>query len=287
MTATSSAPGERRTRSRRWGAVVSQTALTLVLLAYLFPFIWMVTSSLKPSSEIFANPPRLVGSSVEWGNYSEMLDYLPFGRLLLNSVIVAALGATLAVLVSVCAAYAFARLRFRGRNLLFVLLLSTLMVPQEVVVIPMFTMMRTAELDNSYLALILPWAFTAFGTFLLRQFFLNLPYEIEEAAYLDGLGRFRTLWRIVVPMARPAIAVLFVFTFLSYWNSFLWPLIIVNSLDKATVPLGLQMFMGQNGNQWHLMMAAATLSVLPAVLLLIVLRRQLVAGVALGGLGNR
>ncbi|MFE7994666.1 carbohydrate ABC transporter permease, partial [Streptomyces shenzhenensis] len=149
------------------------------------------------------------------------------------------------------------------------------------------TMMRTAQLDNSYLALILPWAFTAFGTFLLRQFFLNLPYEIEEAAFLDGLGRFRTLWRIVVPMARPAIAVLFVFTFLSYWNSFLWPLIIVNSLDKATVPLGLQMFMGQNGNQWHLMMAAATLSVLPAVLLLIVLRRQLVAGVALGGLGNR
>ncbi|MFE7995211.1 carbohydrate ABC transporter permease, partial [Streptomyces shenzhenensis] len=122
---------------------MSQTALTLVLLAYLFPFIWMVASSLKPSSEIFANPPRLVGSSVEWGNYSEMLDYLPFGRLLLNSVIVAALGATLAVLVSVCAAYAFARLRFRGRNLLFVLLLSTLMVPQEVVVIPMFTMMRT------------------------------------------------------------------------------------------------------------------------------------------------
>lgn len=278
---------QRRRRRRSIGRIASQVLLSLVAAGYLFPLVWMVASSLKPNSEIFQQPPSLIGSSIEWSNYTEMLDYLPFGRLLWNSFLVAVAGATIAVFVSILAAYAFSRIRFRGSGVLFLVLLSTLMVPQEVVVIPMFMMMREAGLDNSHLALVLPWAFTAFGTFLLRQFFRGLPIEVEEAAQIDGLGRFRVLWQIVVPMARPAIAVLFVFTFLGYWNSFLWPLIIISKLDLATVPLGLQMFMGQNGNQWHLMMAAATLSMIPVIVLLVLLRGQLVKGIALGGLGGR
>ena len=155
-------------------------------------------------------------------------------------------------------AYAFARLRFRGREQLFVLFLGTLMVPQEVLIVPMYWLMQSLGWVDSYWALILPWAFTAFGTFLLRQFFLTVPAELEEAARVDGCGPFGSFLRIMLPLARPAIAVLTVFTFISFWGSFLWPLIIINSVeDKGTVPLGLAQFIGQQGTQWNLMMAAS------------------------------
>ncbi len=289
MTAADPSAGRvpRRRAGRTALRALSQTAVTLVLVGYLFPFVWMVLTSLKSNGEVFSNPPRAFGESLRFDSYPQMLDYIPFLRQLLNSVGVAAAGAAIAVVVSVCAAYAFARFTFRGRDTLFLVLLTALMVPQEVVVIPMFQMMRVVQWQDTWQALVLPWAFTVFGTFLLRQFFLNLPLEVEEAARLDGAGRLRILAQIVVPMARPAIAVLGVFTFLGYWNSFLWPLIIVSSADHATLPLGLQMFQGQNGNQWTLLMAAATCAVAPMVVLILVLRRHLVAGIALGGLGGR
>ncbi|HEY0215301.1 MAG TPA: carbohydrate ABC transporter permease [Cellulomonas sp.] len=288
--APSPSPAPRRARRRTLrtlGRAASQVAVTLVLVGYLFPFVWMVLTSLKSNGEVFANPPRAVGETLRFDNYPQMLEYIPFLRQLGNSVAVAAGGAAIAVVVSVCAAYAFARFSFRGRDALFLVLLTALMVPQEVVVIPMFQMMRVVQWQDTWQALVLPWAFTVFGTFLLRQFFLNLPLEVEEAARLDGAGRLRVLAQIVVPMARPAIAVLAVFTFLGYWNSFLWPLIIISSSDHATLPLGLQMFQGQNGNQWTLLMAAATCAVVPMVVLILALRRHLVSGIALGGLGGR
>jgi multiple sugar transport system permease protein len=163
----------------------------------------------------------------------------------------------------------------------------TLLVPQEVVVIPMFILMQQLGWQNSYQALILPWAFTAFGTFLLRQFFLTIPRELEEAAIIDGASRIRALVSIIVPTARPAIAVLAVFTFINYWNSFLWPLIIINTQDMATVPIGLNSFLGQQGNQWNLLMAASTISMLPTALIVVLLQRHLVRGIALSGLGGR
>lgn len=283
------ARGSRRTArsARTVRRALSQTAVTLVLVGYLFPFVWMVLTSLKSNGEVFTTPPQLLGETLRFDNYPQMLEYIPFLRQLGNSVVVAASGAAIAVVVSVCAAYAFARFTFRGRDTLFLVLLTALMVPQEVVVIPMFQMMRVVQWQDSWQALVLPWAFTVFGTFLLRQFFLNLPLEVEEAARLDGAGRLRVLAQIVVPMARPAIAVLAVFTFLGYWNSFLWPLIIISSTDHATLPLGLQMFQGQNGNQWTLLMAAATCAVIPMVVLILALRRHMVSGIALGGLGGR
>lgn len=275
------------TKRRRILPLVSQTLLTVVLIGYLFPFLWMLATSLKPGNEVFANPPALIGSEVRLENFSDALAYLPFARQLLNSIVVSGTGALITVIVSALGAYAFARLRFPGREPLFVLFLGTLMIPQEVVVIPMYSIMRELGWQNTYAALILPWAFTAFGTFLLRQFFRGIPLELEEAARIDGAGRLRILWSIVLPIARPAIAVLAVFTFLTYWNGFLWPLIIVSSSDMATVPLGLQMFMGQNGNQWHLLMAASTMAVVPMILVVLALRRHLVAGIALSGLGGR
>jgi multiple sugar transport system permease protein len=188
---------------------------------------------------------------------------------------------------STLAAYAFARLSFPGRDRIFLVYLGTLMIPQEVLVVPMFILMQQLGWVNSYAALVLPWAFTAFGTFLLRQFFLGIPQELEEAAMVDGAGRVRVLVQIIIPIAKPALAVLSVFTFINYWNSFLWPLIIVNTTSRATVPLGLNMFRGQQGSQWHLMMAAAMISMLPSVVMLLLLQRHLVRGIALSGLGGR
>jgi multiple sugar transport system permease protein len=268
-------------------AVVSQILLTVVLLIFLTPFVWMLATALKPAAEVFATPPKLFGSELRFQNFSEAWNYVPFGRYMLNGMFVSVMGTLVVCVTSTFAAYAFARLSFRGRDGIFLLYLVTLMVPQEVMIVPMFILMQQFDWVNTYQALILPWAFSAFGTFLLRQFFLNIPRELEEAAMVDGANRLRILWQVIVPIARPAVAVLAVFTFINYWNSFLWPLIITNSADKFTVPVGLNGFLGQQGNQWHLLMAAATISMLPTVIIVLLLQRHLVRGIAMSGMGGR
>jgi multiple sugar transport system permease protein len=277
----------RRSRAATVRAVLSQTLLSLIALLFLVPIIWMVLSALKPSAEVFTVPPKAFGSSIMWGNFAEAWNYLPFGRFILNTVFVAGVGTSITLVASALSGYAFARLNFRFRGGLFVLYLSTLIVPQEVIVIPMFLVMKELGWVNSYQALILPWAFTAFGTFLLRQFFLTVPKELEEAAKLDGCGHLRILTRIFVPVSAPALAVLAVFTFISYWNSFLWPLITISDTNKMTVPLGLQLFLGQQGQRWELLMAASTIAMVPTIALVIALQKYLVRGIALSGLGGR
>ena len=268
-------------------SVISQILLSLVALLFLVPIIWMLLSALKPSAEVFTTPPTLFGSEVKFSNFVEAWNYLPFGRFILNTVFVAGIGTLITLVASAMSGYAFARLNFRFRGGLFVLYLSTLIVPQEVIVIPMFLVMQRLGWVNSYQALILPWAFTAFGTFLLRQFFLTIPRELEEAAKIDGCGHIRILSSIIIPISAPALAVLAVFTFISYWNSFLWPLIIINDTAKMTVPLGLDLFLGQQGQRWELLMAAATISMVPTVILVLALQKYLVRGIALSGLGGR
>jgi multiple sugar transport system permease protein len=280
-------PVRRRPGSSLVGPIISQILLSLVALLFLVPIIWMLVSALKPNAEVFTVPPKLFGSTIEWGNFAEAWNYLPFGRFILNTVFVAAVGTLITLVASASSAYAFARLNFRFRGGLFVLYLSTLIVPQEVIVIPMFLIMQQLDWVNSYQALIVPWAFTAFGTFLLRQFFLTIPRELEEAAKIDGCGHLRILRSIIVPISAPALAVLAVFTFIAYWNSFLWPLIIINDTDKMTVPLGLELFLGQQGQRWDLLMAAATISMVPTVILVLALQKYLVRGIALSGLGGR
>ena len=277
----------RRRVDRTRPAPLSQLLLTVVLIVFLIPFIWMISTALKPASEVFASPPQLVGSQIRFANFTEAWSFVPFGRYMVNGMVVAVLGTLLVCVTSILAAYAFARLEFRGRELVFLLYLITLMVPQEVMIVPMFILMQQFGWTNSYQALILPWAFSAFGTFLLRQFFLNIPRELEEAARVDGANRMRILLAVVLPIARPAVAVLAVFTFINYWNSFLWPLIITNSTEKFTVPVGLNGFLGQQGSQWHLLMAASTISMLPTVIMVLLLQRHLVRGIALSGLGGR
>jgi multiple sugar transport system permease protein len=277
----------RRHRRGHLRPVISQVLLTVVLLFFLAPFLWALLTALKPADEVFSTPPKPIGSEIAWHNFADAWNFLPFGRFMVNGLVVSVLGTLVVIVSSTLAAYAFARLRFRGRERIFVLYLSTLMIPQEVLVVPMFILMQQLGWVNSYAALVLPWAFTAFGTFLLRQFFLGIPRELEEAAMVDGAGRIRVLLQVIIPTAKPAIAVLSVFTFINYWNSFLWPLIVVNTAEMATVPLGLNMFRGQQGNQWHLMMAASIISMLPSAVLLLLLQRHLVRGIALSGLGGR
>jgi multiple sugar transport system permease protein len=269
------------------GPVISQILLSLVALLFLVPIIWMVLSALKPSAEVFTVPPKLFGSEILFSNFAEAWNYLPFGRFILNTIWVAGVGTLITLVASVTAGYAFARLNFKFQGGLFILYLSTLIVPQEVIVIPMFLVMQQLGWVNSYKALILPWAFTAFGTFLLRQFFITIPRELEEAAKIDGCGHLRILRNVIIPVATPAIAVLAVFTFITYWNSFLWPLIIVNDTIKMTVPLGLQLFLGQQAQRWELLMAAATISMVPTVILVLALQKYLIKGIALSGLGGR
>ncbi|MEV0285793.1 MULTISPECIES: carbohydrate ABC transporter permease [unclassified Kribbella] len=267
---------------------VSHVLLVIVAILFLVPLVYAVSTSLKPADEVFTPTPELFGSEIRWQNYADAFTFAPFGRYFLNSLFVAIVGTLVVVIASSMSAYAFARLKFTGREQLFVLFLGTLMVPQEVLIVPMYWLMQSLGWVDSYWALILPWAFTAFGTFLLRQFFLTVPAELEEAARVDGCGPFGTFLRIMLPLARPAIAVLTVFTFISFWGSFLWPLIIINSVaDKGTVPLGLAQFIGQQGTQWNLMMAASVLAMLPTVLLVILLQKHLVRGLLVTGLGGR
>ncbi|WP_232664182.1 carbohydrate ABC transporter permease [Pseudonocardia sp. TRM90224] len=265
--------------------IFSQVLLTLVLLLFLLPFIWMLSNSVKPGDEVFSS--GLLGSEVRLGNYGEALAYLPFGRFMLNGLFVSISGTIVVCVTSVLAAYAFSRLRFRGRGAIFMVYLATLMVPHEVTVVPLFILMQQLGWVNSYAALIFPWAFSAFGTFLLRQFFLSIPQELEEAAVIDGASKLRILVQVIVPIARPAIAVLAVFTFINYWNSYLWPLIIINSQEKATIPLGLSYFLSQNGNEWHLLMAGCAIAMAPTVLMVVLLQKHLIRGIAISGIGGR
>lgn len=287
MTAETVTPVRRGRSGLRPGDVVSRVLICVVGVVFLFPFVWMLATSLKPTDEVFATGTSFFGSRIEWSNYTVAWTAIPFGRILVNSFLVALAGALLTVTVSVLSAYAFSRLRFRGRATLFGAFLATMVLPQEVLIIPLYLMMQKAGLVNSYPALILPFAFGAFGTFLIRQFLLSLPSDYEEAATIDGASRLRTLVSVIVPLLRAPISVMFVFAFIEYWGSFLWPLIVVNDASMATVPIGLQMFSGERGTDWGPLMAAVTLVVLPSLLIVVLLQKQLQQGVSMGGFGGR
>ena len=278
-----------RTRGERIGIgdVVSHLLLIIASFIVLFPFLWMIDTALKPNGQALQSPPTIIPESIQWGNFIAAWTYLPFGHFIVNSLIVACAGTLLVLITSSLAAYAFARLKFAGREGIFIAYLGTLVIPQAVLVIPEFILIRFLGWPNSYQALILPAAFTAFGTFLLRQFFKGIPLELEESALIDGASRLHILWSVILPLSKSALSVLGLFTFIGFWNNFLWPLIVVNTSDMATIPLGLQMFQGQHGTEWSYMMAGATISVLPGIILVIFLQRYLVEGISLTGLGGR
>jgi multiple sugar transport system permease protein len=276
---------------RRHGFRLSHILLHLALIGgsvvMLLPFAWMLSTSLKRPPEIFTYPPTWIPSQLAWDNYSTTVGAMPFGRFYLNSLIVTFSVTTLQILISSLAAFAFARLRFRGREALFLLYLATLMVPFQVTLIPNFILVRTLGWYDTYQALILPTAFSAFSTFLLRQYFLSIPRDLDEAARMDGASSFRIWWQIIMPLSGPALAALAIFTSLNSWNEFLWPLIITNSEEMRTLPVGLSTFQGQFKVEWNLLMAGSVIAMLPVLVIYIVAQRWFIKGITMTGMGGR
>lgn len=250
----------------------------------LFPFAWMVSTSLTSDAQLFVTPPQLVPSPLSPQNYTAVADAFPIDAFLRNSLIVAAISTMLQLVTCAMAAYAFARLRFWGRDVLFLLYLATLMVPLQVIIVPLFIEMRFLGFVNTYPGLILPGIASAFGTFLLRQAFLSLPCETEEAAFIDGASHWKVFRQIVLPLSGPALATFGIFAFMASWNSFLWPLIVTNSLDLMTLPVGLSNLQGRYSTAWNLVMAGSTISVIPILIVYVVAQRHVIRGVALSGL---
>jgi multiple sugar transport system permease protein len=250
------------------------------------PFLWMVSTSMMDQSDIFRVPPRWLPAEFNLKNYRAIMDVLPLGRMFLNSFTIA-LSATVGQLLSCAlAAYAFARMKVRGRSFLYFVLMATMMVPPQVTMIPVFLIMKALGWIDTLYALIVPAFFGgAFGTFLLRQFFSTIPQDLEDAARIDGCGRFRIFWRIILPLSRPALVTLALFTFMTYWNDLLGPVIYLSSVGKATLTIGLANLQSDVlTTRYDLLMAGSVLSVLPILVLFIAGQRWFVRGIATTGL---
>jgi multiple sugar transport system permease protein len=263
---------------------------TIILI---FPFLWLLVTSVETQAEALHFPPLLTPHILKFGNYISALQAGPFGRWFLNSLIVAVVTVLANLVLCSLAGYAFARFRFLGRTALFVVIMATLMVPFQVTMIPQFIIVKWLGVHvlagvgiNHIGALILPNAATAFGIFFLRQFFRTLPLEYEESARVDGASRLTVLVRIVLPLAKPALATLTALTLLDSWNNFLWPLIAVTSTNQITLPLGLATFQGSHETEWTLLMAANVMSLLPMLVVFIVAQRFFVRSVAATGLAG-
>lgn len=262
-----------------WHLVLLPVAMVMVV-----PLVWMLITSVQTLNETRHFPPILVPSSVQWKNYTEVLQRAPFARWFLNTLIVTVVVVVATLITSSLAGYAFARIRFFGREVVFLLILATLMIPFQVIIIPTFLIVRKLGLIDTLGALMLPNLASAFGIFLLRQFFRTLPIELEEAARIDGASRLAVLFKIVLPLSGPALATLAVVTFMWTWNDFLWPLVTIYSPAHMTIQLGLMTFQGAHQTNTHLLMAANVMSMLPVLLLFFVAQRYFIRGIATTGL---
>lgn len=265
---------------------LSYAVLIALGLVMLIPFIWMVATSLKTREYILRTPPQLIPDPASFESYRQLFDLLPIDRMFMNSLIVAVVGTAGQVLFAAMAAYAFARMQWPGRNMLFLVYLATMMIPSQVTLIPQFILIRALGWANTYPALIAPGLFSAFGTFLLRQHFMSLPRDLEEAAFLDGANHLTIFWRIVLPLAKPALATLAVFSFMSLWNAYLWPLFVARHEDVMTLPVGLALLQGgpRSLTQWNLVMAGAIITVVPTLLVFLIAQRWVIQGVVMSGI---
>lgn len=280
---------QRRTLGRKRTAVLNHFIVYVLLLigsvAMLLPLVWLARSSVMNIGQIFIFPPEWIPDPWQWQNYPDALTAIPFFRYFLNTMIILVPSVCGTVITSVASAYSFSRLRWPGRDLIFGILMTTLMLPYAVTLIPTFLLWAKLGLVNTFWPLILPHWFGGgiFFIFLLRQFFRTLPTELDEAAIIDGANPLQILLLIVVPLSRPAIITVAIFATLNAWNDFLGPLIYLNSSEKYTLALGLNQFTGLYSSQWHLLMAAATVIVLPVILLFFFAQRYFIEGIALTG----
>ena len=269
--------------SRLWTGV-TVGVLALMALAIVFPFIWMVLTSFKPEAQIAQYPPKLFPDTWTLENYQNVWSRIPFARLLLNSVILAGGVTLVSLLLDSMAAYALSRLEFPGRDAIFIVILVALMLPFQVMFIPLFVVVHDLGMLDSYSGLIVPRATNAFGIFMLRQFFMTLPRELDEAARIDGASEFGIYWRIILPLSGPALATLAIFHFMYNWNDFLWPLLITSSTEMRTLPAGLALFVGQHVVEYGVVMAGAVLTLLPLLVAFLFAQRYFIQGIAMTGI---
>ncbi|MCA9876949.1 MAG: carbohydrate ABC transporter permease [Thermomicrobiales bacterium] len=278
-------PNEPSSRDKITPAYLSvQALLTLAAIITLVPVVWTVLSSLKTNSTIFAVPFRWLPETLQWNNYVEAFQVAPFGRFFLNSTIVAISVTATTVFFAAMAGYGFSKFRFPGRNILFGMILSTFMIPFPVIMIPLFVLVRNFGWVNSYLGLIVPGALTGFAVFMMRQFIQAMPSELIDAARCDGAGEIRIFFTIVLPLARPALATLGILTFLDSWNNLLWPLIVIQSEEMQTIPLGLTKFSTLYSTNYSQMLAMAVIASLPVLIVFIIGRRQIINSLMLSGI---
>lgn len=290
-------------RARLLGNIAVYAVLTVGAVTMLVPFVWMALTSIKQPDEVFATgggirwlPEHFVwqdtvidGQKVRawWGNYPDAWREINLLRLYLSSFFVAVVGTFGQVLTSSMAAYAFARLRFPGRDKLFFAYLATMMIPGSVTMIPVFVIMKKLHWIDSYQALIIPGLFSAYGTFMLRQFFMGLPSELEDAAKIDGSGHIGIWLRVILPLSKPALATLTTFTFMGFWGSYMWPLVVTITEPLRTLPIGLRYFVGQHATNYTQLMAGSMMAVVPVLLLFVFNQRYFVEGIKLSGMGGK
>jgi multiple sugar transport system permease protein len=257
--------------------------LILGALTMIIPFLWMILTSLKTYGESVQVPPVIFPETFQWGNYREVFELLPFFKFMFNTIIVTVLRTTVQLLLCSMAAYAFARILFPGRNVLFLLTLSVLMVPSQVFLLPQYMIMVDLGWLNTLQAIIVPGFFSAFGTFLLRQFFMGIPKELEEAARLDGCNHFQIYWKIMLPLAKPGLIALGIFTVLWSWNELMWPMIVNSSPESMTLSVGLASLQGQYATNYPILMAGSFMAILPMLILFMFLQKQFIEGIAVTG----
>ena len=278
----------RAARLRLLGRVGSKTLLYLLLIisaaVMVVPFVWMISTSLKDSQYVLTFPPQFIPTPITLDSYRRLFELYPMARMFANSMFAAIMTTLGQLLTCSMAAYAFSRMSFRGRDALFLIYLATLMVPFQVTITPLFILMRIFGWINTYQGLILPGVFSAFGTFLLRQYFLTLPKELEEAAFLDGASHFTVFWRVILPLTKPALATLAVFAFMGSWNAFLWPLFVLNDINLMTLPVGLSTLHGRWLTEWNLVMAGAVITIVPMLIVYLFAQQYLVKGFVMSGI---
>ncbi|MBS4201915.1 carbohydrate ABC transporter permease [Bacillus sp. FJAT-49732] len=278
--------GFRRKKRHITKQFTAHVFLILFGISFLFPFVWMLSTSLKPESQIFKWPPEWIPETFMWQNFPEALTFVPFALYFKNTLVICVLTVLGTIISSAFVAYGFARIQWRGRNIFFFLMLTTMMLPYQVVMVPLFLVFKEIGWVGTFKPLIIPAFFgtNAFFIFLLRQFFLTIPYELSDAAKIDGCSEFRIFWQIVLPLARPAIATVGLFTFMENWNDFLGPLIYLNDESKYTIALGLQQFIGQYGTQWGMLMAASTVATAPIIILFFFTQKTFIQGISTTGI---
>jgi len=266
-----------------YGRIVLYAFLILFGVIVILPYLWMLTMSLKPVKEIFS-PPYLFPVHFQLKNYFEAWNAAPFARFYFNTAVMTVFIVAGQVIFSAMAAYAFVRLKFPGREILFLIFLSTMMVPFHVTLIPSYLIVLRLGWLDTFKALIVPRLVSAFGIFLLRQYFLTIPAELDHAASMDGCSKLGILWRIIIPLSMPALSALAIFSFLFAWNDFLWPLVVTNSPLMRTIQLGLAMFQGKYGTRWNYLMAGTVTASIPAIAAFLIGQRRFIEGITLTGL---